>query len=135
MGFSIKKIIHANNKGNVCKKLQKNKNAIGVVDEDPESAQPSYIGKLQLYNHEYDIKHFREKKSGNVLIVLCPRLEDWILKASKEAGIQVEDFGLPAHANELHKVINSRLDYFTKLLDEFKGKSKMINALQVLLKR
>lgn len=134
-GVPKKVIKHIFSKGNVCKRLQKNKNVIGLVDEDPESTQPNYIGKLLLQSHEHNIKLFYEKKSGNVLIVLCPRLEEWILKAAKEARIQVKNFGLPDHANELHKVINSNLDHFTKLLDKIKGKSKMINALQVVLKR
>jgi hypothetical protein len=134
-GVPKKKIKHVFSKGNVCRHLQKNKNAIGIVDEDPESAQPGYLEKLRLQSHEHNIKLFYEKKSGNVLIVLCPRLEEWILKAAKEAKIQAKDFGLPDHANGLHKVINSRLEHFTKLLNEIKGKSKMINALQVLLKR
>ena len=43
-----KEIIHAGNKGNVCNRLRKTKNSIGLIDEDPQSGQPRYIKNLSL---------------------------------------------------------------------------------------
>ena len=33
-------IVHSGSKPGVCKKLEKNQNCIGLIDEDPESIQP-----------------------------------------------------------------------------------------------
>jgi hypothetical protein len=41
-------IIHAGSKGNVCNRLSRIRNSKGLVDEDPESAQPTYIRRLKL---------------------------------------------------------------------------------------
>jgi len=46
-GISHKEIEHAYGKGNVCNKLKKNRNSKGLVDEDPLSIPPNYIGKLK----------------------------------------------------------------------------------------
>lgn len=91
LGIHKKEIYHSYSKGNVCKKLEKNSESKGLVDEDPFSTQPSYIGKLKTNSHEYDIKLLYDEIANNHLIVLCPRLEDWILKAAKEAGINVKN--------------------------------------------
>ncbi len=48
LGVPKKKIRHVHSKGNVCRRLLKNKNSVGVVDEDPESVQPSYIQKFRV---------------------------------------------------------------------------------------
>lgn len=130
-----KEIYHSGNKGNVCKNLAKNSNSKGLVDEDPFSTQPSYIGKLELISHEHDIKLLYDEKAQNQLIVLCPKLEDWILKAAKEAKVNVEDIGLPDDAYSLHEIININLGKFILLIEDIKKKrSKMLQSLETLLK-
>lgn len=134
LGVHKKGIFHSYSKGNVCKKLEKSINSKGLVDEDPFSTQPSYIGKLKTNSYEYDIKLLYDEIAKNHLIVLCPRLEDWILKAAKEAGIYIEDYGLPDDANELHKIINTKLQKFILLIEDIKKKSKMLKTLEKMIK-
>jgi hypothetical protein len=95
-----------------------------LVDEDPVSPQPAYIGKLKLHFHQHDIKLLRDDKAQNRLIILCPRLEEWILKATQEASVNIQDYGLPNGANQLHQIINTRVEAFEKLIKVLRGKSK-----------
>ncbi len=133
-GVHKKGIFHSYSKGNVCKKLEKGFKSKGLVDEDPFSTQPSYVGKLKTNSHEYDIKLLYDEIAKNHLIVLCPRLEDWILKAAKEAGINIKEYSLPDDANELHKIINTKLDKFIFLIEDIKKRSNMLITLEKMIR-
>jgi hypothetical protein len=132
LGVPRKKINHSGNKGNICNKLAKSKRCKGLVDEDPTSTQPSYIGKLKLLSAENNIKLLYDKKGDNHLIVLCPRLEEWILFAAKEAGVGIDDFGLPNQAKRLHQ-ISTKVENFVNLIKALKGKSQMLKALETMI--
>lgn len=134
LGVPRKQINHSGNKGNICNRLAKTKSSKGLIDEDPSSTQPSYIGKLKLLSAENNIKLFHDKGGDNYLIVLCPRLEEWILRAAQEAGVSPNDFGLPNGANQLHKIINTKVETFVILLKGLKGKSKMMKVLETMIK-
>jgi hypothetical protein len=63
-------------------------------------------------------------------LVLCPELEEWIIAASREAGIEMADFDLPNDPEKLREIINLNIDKFEKLIDALKGKSKRIAELE-----
>lgn len=134
LGIPKKEIVHAGDKGEVCNRLKNSRNSKGMVDEDPSSPQPRYIEKLKMNSHEYDIKLLYEEKSQNHLIVLCPTLEDWILKAAKDARVNVDDYSLPDDAYELHKIINIKLEKFVQLIEDIKKQSKMLKTLEKLIR-
>lgn len=129
-----REIIHEKNKPGVCKRLEKQRNRKGLVDEDPSSTQPSYMRKLKLEDDLFqaELKVFHDESNGNYLFVLCPRLEDWILKAAKQAGLNVQKYGLPSVPERLHRVINLDLDKFERLLEDLKD-SKRLKTLKGLL--
>jgi hypothetical protein len=136
LGIPVKKIHHAGNKGNVCKRLEKSTNSKGLVDEDPLSTQPSYIKKLKLHSNEKSIRLLHDESVKNYLIILCPRLEEWILKAARESGLNIKNYGLPNKADELHKVINVRLEKYENLISDLKNrKSRMLKTLESFLKK
>ena len=132
LGVPKKKIRHVHSKGNVCRRLLKNKNSVGVVDEDPESVQPRYIQKLELISQEYGIRLLRDRGAGNHIIVLSPTLEGWLIKAAQDAGLELSRYGLPSTPEELHKVVNFRIKNFEKLLHGLR-KSKRLLKLKALL--
>lgn len=135
LGVHNNDIFHSGNKGNVCKNLAKVQKSIGLVDEDPSSAQPSYIGKLKAKSNTDDMKLMFDEKNKNYLVILCPRLEDWILKAAKQSKINMKDYNLPDDAYELHKVNFKSMKNFTKLIEDMeKRKCTMLRALSTLLK-
>jgi hypothetical protein len=137
MGVPKRKILHAGSKSEVCKRLGKSVNSIGVVDEDPFSIQPPYIKKLKTIENsqKLGIRVLLDETNNNLVIILSPRLEEWIIGASKEVKISMNRYGLPKDGNKLHKVINSNLDKFEKLLDELVDKSERFLALKSYLLR
>ncbi len=66
--------------------------------------------------------------------MLCPKLEDWILEAAREAGVNVNVYDLPDEAKRLHSMINTNLKKLESLLDTLKDKSKMLKTLENVLK-
>jgi hypothetical protein len=135
LGISRKEIKHVFSKGNVCNKLEKNINSKGLVDEDPLSAQPTYIGKLKLHSHEKNIKLLYDENAQNYLIMLCPTLEEWILKAVKESGMNIVNFGLPDDVEKLHRTINIKLGSFENLMEDIKKRrSSMLKTLEGFIK-
>lgn len=133
LGIQSKDICHVFSKGNVCNRLRKNRNCIGLVDEDPDSAQPQYLETLALVSDNYAVKALKDQNNQNYLIVLCPRLEDWIVKAARQAEVDLAIYNLPANGNALHKVVNARLTDFEKLINDMKEISQMLKYLISLL--
>lgn len=134
LGITRKHITHAFSKGNVCNQLEESTNCRGLIDEDPNSIQPRYIEDFKLLTIENEIKLFHHKTSNNFLIMLCPRLENWVLSAAKQANVDISKFSLPEDPSLLHKVINTKVRSFEILLDEIKESSKMLRTLEKFLK-
>jgi hypothetical protein len=132
LGIPKKEIIHLGGKPEVCKQLEKQENWKGLIDEDPSSIQPPYLKKLGMRKNlsDYELKVLNDNSNNNDLIVLCPRLEEWVLKATKEAEIDIKKYNLPDDGERLHKEINIDIDKFEKLIKDLKGKSRMMKALE-----
>mgnify|MGYP000307963816 CR=1 FL=1 len=132
LGIPKRQIIHLQGKPEVCKQLEKRERFLGLIDEDPFSVQPSYLKRLAVKEDlpNYGLKILKDITKHNVLIILSPRLEGWILKAAKEAGIDITRYNLPNSEEKLHEEINSDLRKLERFLDDLKGKSKMIEALE-----
>jgi hypothetical protein len=96
---------------------------IGLVDEDPASAQPRYFDGLKFISEEHDIRQLGDLARNNSLIVLRPRLEEWLVRTADLAGISLPDFGLSERPNELHREITSRLPALAKFLDRLLAES------------
>lgn len=135
LGFTKTERCHAGSKGEVCNKLSNSKNSKGLVDEDPASPQPSYIQSLIEKNHEdMSLKKFFDSKRENVLVVLCPRLEGWVLRAAEQADVDPLNFGLPNDEKNLHKQGNTSLKQFEEFVQEIESRNNpMFNFLKSLL--
>ena len=131
-------IIHQmRGKSGVCNQLAERTNSKGLIDEDPLSAQHPYEkdGVTRGNYTQYDIKHLDFPSQGNELIVLCPKLEDWVLKTAQIAGIDVTRHGFPDEPNKLHRIIDQKLNEFRILVNMLKKqKSDRITTLTNLLK-
>lgn len=134
--ISRKEIRHAGNKPRVCKELMKRRGCKGLVDEDPWSVQPPYLKKLELIkdSSSFGIKLLHDASRNNYVIVLCPRLEEWILNAAKEMQIDLKKYNLPEDGERFHREININLEKFKKLITELKSSSRRLKKLQNLLK-
>lgn len=129
-------LIHSGNKPGVIKRLLKiYTNSIGLIDEDPSKSQPRSLQKFQEIdsNETHEIKLLFHPNTNNHLIVIRPRLEEWILKAARLANIDVRDYNLPNDPYWFKKFINLNLDKFEKLLNNLMGISKRLEFLSNLL--
>jgi len=85
-------IIHSGNKSGVCKRLGKSNNCVGLVDEDPRSIQPSFLEHLDL---EYELDELQiqvknDNETKNRLIILKPKIEEWIIETAVLAETATE---------------------------------------------
>ena len=132
LGASKKEIIHGGGKAEVCRKMMKTENCIGLVDEDPASIQPPYLRKLKIKTElsQHGIKILKDDKRNNYLIILCPKLEEWIIKATIEAKIDIRKYNLPNDPDKLHSIININIKKFEKLLVKLKEESNRMRILR-----
>lgn len=66
-----------------------------VIDEDPASAQPSYLRNARLIEENHGVRVLEDPQRGHRILMLCPRLEGWILQVARRNGIRPEDHRLP----------------------------------------
>lgn len=129
-----REVQHESCKGEVCNRLAKRSRSTGVIDEDPSATQPGYLKRAMVKSDltAHGLKVLYDGSNHNTVIVLRPRLEDWVLRAAREAGIDVKKYGLPEDAAPLHRHINIRLEKFTELLTDLKS-CERLQALAMLL--
>ncbi|RMF29668.1 MAG: hypothetical protein D6765_04190 [Bacteroidetes bacterium] len=120
LGMPKKLVKVAGAKGRVCNYLRKSGSRFrfGMVDEDPEGqAQPPLMERMQVVEERHGVRVLEDPGSGNRLLVLCPRLEEWVLQAAKGVGVSVNEFGLPPDAREFKKLPTTRrLDDLRRLV-------------------
>jgi len=130
-----RKVEHSYGKSSVLNKLVREggyENSLGMIDEDPNSNQPKTLREFMEISNVTDckIKILNYTRLNNNVIVLCPRLEEWIIAASNEAGLRMIDYGLPNEPDKLHEIINLNVEKFNLLIDDLMGRSNRINKLK-----
>ncbi|HYG17240.1 MAG TPA: hypothetical protein VEC12_15895 [Bacteroidia bacterium] len=111
-----KHITHHNDKGRVCNYLKNNSNLVGIIDEDPGKAQPTYLKNLKEISNISGVKIYSDH-AGNKLVVLCPALEGWIIKCAHSSKIDmIKEFGLADTEKSLHSEINWKLHKLERLV-------------------
>ena len=122
-------------KGEICNRLRKVSDCVGLLDEDPGSGQPAYLREASLEedNTELGLRILRHEGTENRLILLCPRLEEWVLAAAKGAGVDVRQYGLPNDPHQLRRQINLNLGKFGDLVEALRKDSDRLKALGRLL--
>jgi hypothetical protein len=124
-------IFHFGGKSEIFRRMQRERNVIGIVDEDPSAPTHPYIRNLNLENQKYSLKLYLDKPRANKLIVICPRLEDWILEIAKQENINLSDFKIPDNPSEFHSTVNFNITNFQKLLHKLKEtENKRLLALK-----
>jgi hypothetical protein len=123
LGIPKKQLLHQARKGEVFNWLKKNAGAVGMVDEDPDSDQPRDLTSYQQIQASEGLLLFvRHGSSGQRLIVVRPRLEDWLIQRAGVCGIDPRQFQLPGSAKELHAIPRYELkDGFRRFLAELNG--------------
>lgn len=116
LGRTRKQCLHHSGKSRVCKALEHRRDCVGLIDEDPGSAQPPYLATLKEHSATHEVRVLEDVKRNHRVIIVCPRLEEWLIKTAQLSGIKMHDFGLSDRGNELHREINARLGKIEELI-------------------
>ena len=93
-GLPNRQVVHEiQGKSAVFKRLMRGRDLVGVVDEDPGATQPPYMKQLSLSREiaHLGLKLYLDTSRNNRVIVLCPRLEEWLLRAVRDTGFDIGD--------------------------------------------
>ena len=134
LGFTRKMVTHHAGKSRVLHKLKSVSNQLAIIDEDPGSVKSDYERKL-IKEIDKNGLTFLKDKSGNIVVQLKGKLEDWILEQCESCGIKIGDFGFPNNANKFHDAINQHIPKFEEVVDRLIAeKSEGILTLKSWLK-
>jgi hypothetical protein len=134
LGIGQKRIFIMGAKGNVIRTLKDRPGDTGMVDEDPAS--------IQTQSHELANYHevgkgeglrllARIGGGGQRLVVLCPRVEDWLIQRAKVCSIDPKRYYLPATAKELHERPQyEQKEWFRQFLAELSSRDKGMGVLR-----
>ena len=135
LGASPQQVEHATGRGGVCGRLSRLRGVVGMVDEDPGAARPSYMKALVEKNWQHEVRLMSDTDRDNRVIIVCPRLEDWIVASAKDAGLRMTEFGFESdNGIRLHSEINQKLGSLERLVKTLlSSNNRRILRLQSLL--
>lgn len=103
LGAATRAVSHARGKGQVLDMLRQGRASVGLVDEDPASAEYPEMRNYQLMETVGSLRLLRHRGAAERrLIMICPRLEEWLLGRAEQAGIDPAQWGLPSDPRKLH---------------------------------
>ena len=129
-----REIVHElKGKYEVVKRISNGRNARGLVDEDPEATQPAYFGRMRLEeDFPYRGLKLLQDAGSNHVILLCPKLEDWIIRAAREVNVSLDHYNLFNDPRRLHQVINIDLRRFERLVQDLRSAPRLRCLLRLL---
>ena len=135
VGVPRQSVQHFLGRGRVCNRLAHVTRTTGMMDEDPEVTKPLYFSCLVYLSGDHAIQFFLDKERDNRVLVLRPRLEEWLVQTAKDSSCKMTDYGFASdNGVRLHGEINQRLDSLRKLAqDLLKAESKRMLRLRELL--
>lgn len=132
LGVSKRQLLHESCKGEVVKRVRKYDCATGLVDEDPYSTQPRDLNNYTEVKNAKGLRLLNRRDDKNKrLIIVCPRLEDWLINRAKSSGIRPDDYGLPSDPDRLHSIPRyEQKPGFLRFLAELKERDKGMHLLR-----
>jgi hypothetical protein len=132
LGLPRKQLLHFGGKYELLKKLKDRAHDVGMVDEDPGKVQPKDIGSYRQTDSAEGLRLLtRQGRGGQRLVIVCPKLEDWLIQRAKSSGIRPEDYGLPSDPDRLHSIPRyEQKEGFRRFLSELKEQDKGMHLLR-----
>jgi hypothetical protein len=136
LGVSKPDIEHAGNKAGVCAQVSRRTGTTGMMDEDPDTAPMPYMKTLAEEHAAHHIRVLYDSRRENRLIVICPRLEEWLVQSAKAGGLKMTAFGFESdNGRNLHGEIKDRLPNVQRLVEALlSARNPRILRLQSLIK-
>lgn len=136
-GLPKRQIVHEyKGKAEILKRLSGQTDRRAMVDEDPHSVVPPYLGRMSVSSNRpsLGLRIYDDPARRNRVIVLRPKLEDWILATARDSDIDARDFGLFDNPERLHRHINADIVKFERMLTALADtSSRRLQALRELL--
>ncbi|GAB4134945.1 hypothetical protein [Thermopirellula anaerolimosa] len=105
LGVRRQYVRHAKCKGEVLNRLRQQEAGIGLIDEDPRAAQPSELSRYREVRREGGLILLEgTDRSDRRVIVLCPRLEEWLYHRAAACEVEPQEYGLARSAHELKRI-------------------------------
>lgn len=135
LGATKRDVTHYQGKDELMKALLKRQDVTGVVDEDPFSSQPSYLKRMAAGETTDGVRLLTDTQRNHRLLLICPRLEEWLVAAAKESGLSLQNFGFHAvDGYSLHGEINERIGSLQRLITSLlETRNRRLLRLQTLL--
>jgi len=132
LGLPRKQLLHFGGKYELVKKLKERAHDVGMVDEDPGKVQPQDMGSYRQTDSAEGLHLLaRQGSGGQRLVMICPKLEDWLIERAKSSGIRPEDYGLPSDPDKLHSIPRyEQKDGFCRFLAELKERDSGMHLLR-----
>lgn len=131
LGVPRRSVRHEHGKGNIANRLQRLEAGTGLVDEDSAAVQPT-----EFNNYKESLRTgglILMVHSNNPLkriIVVCPRLEEWLIARAAVNRLVPGNFGLPDSPDRLHSI--PRYDRKPKFPDFVKRLRELDPEMQCL---
>jgi hypothetical protein len=133
LGVPRKHLFHFGGKDKLINRLKQLPGAVGVVDEDPASIQhPDLKASYRQAKSAEGLRLLtRQGSGGQRLVIVCPKLEDWLINRAKLSGIRPEKFTLPSDPDRLHGIPRyEQKEGFRRFLAELKEQDKGMHLLR-----
>ncbi|MFH1716205.1 MAG: hypothetical protein ABIF19_02545 [Planctomycetota bacterium] len=133
MGVPKKQLFHFGGKDKLITRLRDMPGAVGMVDEDPASTQHRDLKASYRKADSAEGLHLltRQGSGGQRLVIVCPKLEDWLMERAKSSGIRPEDYGLPSDPDRLHSIPRyEQRQNFLHFLTELKDRDRGMHLLR-----
>ncbi len=124
LGIPGRDIGDGEDKGGVLRRVAQQEGSMGLVDEDPGSPQSSLLNRMEEVTtddlRQLGLRVYQHGPTGNKVVVLCPRLEEWLIRSAGDAGLDLShpSYNLPNSSSSLHRVINRDLRKLERLIDD-----------------
>lgn len=101
---------HLSGTSRVCHMLMEQSYCRGMVDENDGARKHPYVKKLTALGlvseqSQCDLIICEDNSQNNRLILLRPRLEEWVIATARIAGLDLRRYRLPDQPNQLHDVL------------------------------
>lgn len=132
LGFSASTIRHEYGKGKACNTLQRRSGWVAMLDQDPASPQSSYLRGLAEQRYSHSMRFLEDKPRKNRVVLLCPRLEEWLIETARKESLDLEKFGLSMNPRSLHEIITLRPVKVTPVVEELRRSQRFQTLAQWL---
>lgn len=106
LGIPGSMIRHEDGKGEILQKLKKGKAEIALIDQDPGRPQPRELSNYRCIEDNAHTSILEHHCGDKTVIMVKPRLEEWILNRAKANSIDPARYGIPRDADNLHRIIH-----------------------------